>query len=151
MIRRHALALAAACLLAGTTLAADAVVGRWVLDDDALRERLRALFEAQLVQLSAEQQAMARGMLEAQLESTLSDLTGSSLVLDEDGTATLEPATMPPQPGRWQRDGDRITVTPDAPDAGTVALDGTLRDDRLELRPQDPDAPMVFVFRRSTD
>jgi hypothetical protein len=139
-----------ALAVAAPVLAADRVVGRWVLDEAAFRAQVERFYADALAQVPADERDRAEAMAERAIDATVAQMAGAAATFEPDGTVVLDAGAGPAREGRWSRVGDTIVVEPGAADADATTLLGTFEDDRLRLTPDREDA-VGFVMRRPAE
>jgi len=147
---RRVLALLLALALAAPVLAADRVVGRWVLDEAAFRAQVERFYAEALAQVPAEDRDRAEAMAERAIDATVERMAGAAATFEPDGTVVLDAGEGPAQEGRWSRAGDTIVVEPAAEGEAATTLVGTFEDGRLRLKP-DQEGAVGFVMRRPAE
>ena len=145
-MRRLLVALVALALTA-PVLAADRVVGRWVVDEAAFRVQVERFYAEALAQLPAEERDRAEAVAERAVDATVERMAGTEVSFEPDGTVVLDAGQGPAREGRWSRQGDRIVVEPVGDGDEATALVGSFEDERLRLTPDAEDA-VGFVMRR---
>ncbi len=148
-MRRLLVALVALALTA-PVLAADRVVGRWVVDEAAFRVQVERFYAEALAQLPAEERDRAEAVAERAVDATVERMVGTEVSFEPDGTVVLDAGQGPAREGRWSRQGDRIVVEPVGDGDEATALVGSFEDDRLRLTPDAEDA-VGFVMRRPAE
>jgi hypothetical protein len=148
-VRRLLVALVALALTA-PVLAADRVVGRWVVDEAAFRAQVERFYAEALAQLPAEERDRAEAVAERAVDATVERMADTAVTFEPDGTVVLDAGQGPAREGRWSRQGDRIVVEPVGDGDEATALVGSFEDDRLRLTPDAEDA-VGFVMRRPAE
>lgn len=148
-MRRLLVALVALALTA-PVLAADRVVGRWVVDEAAFRAQVERFYAEALAQLPAEERDRAEAVAERAVDATVERMADTAVSFEPDGTVVLDAGQGPAREGRWSRQGDRIVVEPVGDGDEATALVGSFEDDRLRLTPDAEDA-VGFVMRRPAE
>jgi len=148
-VRRLLVALVALALTA-PVLAADRVVGRWVVDEAAFRAQVERFYAEALAQLPAEERDRAEAVAERAVDATVERMADTAVSFEPDGTVVLDAGQGPAREGRWSRQGDRIVVEPVGDGDEATALVGSFEDDRLRLTPDAEDA-VGFVMRRPAE
>ena len=148
-MRRLLVALVALALTA-PVLAADRVVGRWVVDEAAFRVQVERFYAEALAQLPAEERDRAEAVAERAVDATVERMADTAVTFEPDGTVVLDAGQGPAREGRWSRQGDRIVVEPVGDGDEATALVGSFEDDRLRLTPDAEDA-VGFVMRRPAE
>ncbi len=148
-MRRLLVALVALALTA-PVLAADRVVGRWVVDEAAFRAQVERFYAEALAQLPAEERDRAEAVAERAVDATVERMADTAVTFEPDGTVVLDAGQGPAREGRWSRQGDRIVVEPVGDGDEATALVGSFEDDRLRLTPDAEDA-VGFVMRRPAE
>ncbi|NBB69290.1 MAG: hypothetical protein GVY33_03045 [Alphaproteobacteria bacterium] len=147
---RRVLAGLLVLVLTAPGLAADRVVGRWVLDEAAFRAQVERFYAEALAQVPAEDRDRAEAMAERAIDATVERMAGAAVTFEPDGTVVLDAGDGPARQGRWSRQGDTIVVEPTADGAEATTLVGLFEDDRLRLEPDREDA-VGFVMRRPAE
>lgn len=124
------IALVVTLVLVAKLAAAGGVVGRWIVDEDAMRERLSGLVERELAGLDANQRRMVAPMIAARVDEMLAQIRGTAEFLP-DGTAIFTDPSGGRDTGRWEERDGRILLEADGRDA---PMTGRFEGDRLVFR-----------------
>lgn len=145
------LALVGVLVVIAKLAAAGGPVGRWAVDEDAMRAQLRSIVETQLGDLTAEQRTLVAPMIDGRIEELLAQLRGTAEFLP-DGRAVFVGPEGERESGRWELEGEEIRLRVDGRERPMI---GRLADDRMSFADPAPEPDAMpapeLVLRRLQD